>query len=78
MPGFVNMKDDQKFLTLMCPTTVKVAKLTNKMIKFMFEKRAKIEEGFNPYELQGWKYQHFKHAEFFGDILYTSQHGYRR
>ena len=51
VPGFVNMKDDQKCLTLMCPTTVKVAKLTNKMIKFMFEKRAKIEEGFNPYEL---------------------------
>ena len=49
VPGFVDMKDDQKFLTLMCPKTVKMAKLTNKLIKFMFEKRAKIEEGLNVY-----------------------------
>ena len=51
VPGFMDMNDDQKFLTLMCPITVQVAKLTNKLIKFMFEKRAKIEEGLNLYKL---------------------------
>ena len=51
IPGFSNMNDDHKFLTLLCPTSAQAAKLANRFIKFMFEKRKRIDFGENMYEL---------------------------
>jgi hypothetical protein len=36
---------EEKFKTLLCPTTAKAAKLVNKLIKIMFEGRKKIDQG---------------------------------
>ena len=45
------MNDDHKFLTILCPTSAQAAKLVNRFIKFMFEKRKRIDLGENMYEL---------------------------
>jgi hypothetical protein len=44
-PGFQELSDEQKFATLMCPTTPQAAKMVNKFIKLMFEKRGEIDSG---------------------------------
>ena len=51
IPGFSNMDDDHKFVTLLCPTNAQTAKLTNRFIKFMFEMRKRIELGENMFQL---------------------------
>ena len=45
MPGFKQLSDQNKLSTLMCPTTPRVAKLVNRFIKFMFQKRESISSG---------------------------------
>ena len=42
MPSFMQMSEQNKFKTLMCPITPQAAKLTNRFIKMMFDKREKI------------------------------------
>ena len=45
------MDENQKFLTILCPTNAQRSKLVNRYIKFMFEKRDKIEGGDKLYGL---------------------------
>ena len=51
IPGFKLMDENQKFLTILCPTNAQRSKLVNRYIKFMFEKRDKIEGGDKLYGL---------------------------
>ena len=51
LPNYILMNDEEKFLTLMCPTTPMTAKVVNKFIKIIFESRDKICEGGNPNEI---------------------------
>ena len=51
IPGFGELSKDDKLLTLMCPTSAQSAKLINRYIQFMFDKRAKIEGGEGTYGL---------------------------
>ena len=44
-PLFPNLTPEQKYLTLMCPTTPRQTKLVNRFIKLMFEKRVAIDSG---------------------------------
>ena len=36
---------EEKFVKLLCPTNVQMAKLSNKLIKIMFESRNKLDLG---------------------------------
>lgn len=47
VPDFNKMSDQQKFVTMLCPTTAQSAKLINRFIKLMFEGRAKTDELIN-------------------------------
>ena len=40
-PGFTNLSEKQQFCALLCPTQPKIAKITNQLIKQMFELREK-------------------------------------
>ena len=44
LPGFLNLSDNEKFVTLLCPTKPQTAKLANRLIKKMFELRDKIDK----------------------------------
>ena len=44
-PGFKQLTDEKKFATLMCPTNPQAAKLANRFIKLMFDKRGEIDAG---------------------------------
>ena len=44
---FLSISDQQKFVTLMCPSNVKIAKLTNRFISIAFEARKRIDRGEN-------------------------------
>ena len=44
LPWFNTLSEKQKFGTLLCPTTAKIAKIVNKLIKQMFETRAKYDQ----------------------------------
>ena len=44
VPGFVDMSDSDKFVTLLCPTQPKAAKIANRLIKLMFELRDNIDK----------------------------------
>ena len=44
-PLFPSLTPEQKFLTLVCPTTPRQTKLVNRFIKLMFEKRGAIDSG---------------------------------
>ena len=43
--GFKGFSDEDKFKTLMCPTTPQLIKLVNRYINFMFQKREKLKLG---------------------------------
>ena len=43
--GFRGFSDEDKFKTLMCPTTPQLTKLVNRYINFMFQKREKLKMG---------------------------------
>ena len=45
IPGFKDLSNDQKFKTLMCPTSPQIAKSVNRYIKSMFQKREQIDAG---------------------------------
>ena len=47
VPRFANMPDHQKFVSFMCPTQPKTAKIANKLIKLMFELREKMDQSRN-------------------------------
>jgi hypothetical protein len=47
VPNFLNMTEQQKFNTFLCPVEPKTAKIANKMIKQMFELREKIDQARN-------------------------------
>jgi hypothetical protein len=47
VPRFANMPDQQKFVSFMCPTQPKTAKIANKLIKLMFELREKMDQSRN-------------------------------
>ena len=51
VPNFQEMNDDHKFVTIMCPTNPQLTKTINRYIKFMFDKREKIDLGINLYNL---------------------------
>ena len=44
LPGFLSLSDNEKFVTLLCPTKPQTAKLANRLIKKMFELRDKIDK----------------------------------
>ena len=54
-PDFKHLTKEEKFVKLLCPTKVQMAKLSNKLIKIMFESRNKLDLGqtINHYE---WNY----------------------
>ena len=62
MPNFMQMSDQNKFKTLMCPITPQAAKLTNRFIKMMFENR---EKGTSP---DGNQYCTFPNIAIGGDF----------
>ena len=43
-PQFLTLSANEKFLTLLCPTEPKIAKITNRLIKQMFNGRDKIDQ----------------------------------
>ena len=43
--GFMELTDQHKFLTILCPTTAYLTKLTNRFIRNMLVDRNKIDEG---------------------------------
>ena len=43
--NFLDLNDDQKLLTLLCPANVKSAKLSSKYISILFSARSRIENG---------------------------------
>ena len=45
LPGFKDLSNNQKFKTLMCPTTPQTTKLVNRYIKSMLLKREQIDAG---------------------------------
>ena len=45
LPGFKDLSNEQKFKTLMCPTSPQIAKSVNRYIKSMFQKREQIDAG---------------------------------
>ena len=45
LPAFIYMTEEEKFLTLMCPTSPQSAKIINKFIKIVFEARDKVLDG---------------------------------
>ena len=45
LPGFKNMGDTGKFLTLLCPTNPKLVKVVSRCIEDMFIKRQDIKDG---------------------------------
>ena len=45
IPGFKDLSNEQKFKTLMCPTSPQIAKSVNRYIKSMFQKREQIDAG---------------------------------
>ena len=51
-PDFKLLTKEEKFIKLLCPTKVQMAKLSNKLIKIMFESRNKLDLGqtINHYE----------------------------
>ena len=51
LPSFLDMNDEEQFLTLMCPTTPQTAKIVNKFIKIIFEARERINDGHPPNEI---------------------------
>ena len=44
-PGFKQLSEKNKFVTLLCPTAPQAAKLVNRFIKFMFDKRGELDSG---------------------------------
>ena len=44
VPNFAQMSDQQKFATMLCPTTAHSAKLIHRFIKLMFEGREKMDK----------------------------------
>ena len=44
-PGFLALPPNQKAATLLCPTSVLTAKLSNKYISILFNIRKKLDEG---------------------------------
>ena len=42
IPNFIQMSEQNKFKTLLCPITPQAAKITNRFIKMMFDKREKL------------------------------------
>ena len=50
-PGFLQLSNENQFLTLMCPTTAQQAKLVNKFIKILFDCREKIDSGKQPNDI---------------------------
>ena len=44
VPNFMNLSEDNKFKTLLCPTTPQSAKITSKFIKLMFQLRENIDK----------------------------------
>ena len=44
-PDFRTLSNEDKFVKLLCPTSPQMAKLSNKLIKIMFESRNKIDLG---------------------------------
>ena len=68
--GFSQLSNEQKFLTLMCPTNPQFAKLVNRFIKQMFELRGRMDSGDSIQDYQrGTLTKRLK-----GPQLYTSQH----
>jgi hypothetical protein len=47
IPGFMNLSNEQKFSTLMCPISPKAAKVFNRFLKSMFSARDKLDSGEN-------------------------------
>ena len=43
-PHFLTLSENEKFCTLLCPTEPKIAKITNRLIKQMFNGREKINQ----------------------------------
>ena len=43
-PQFLGLSKHQQFCTLLCPTEPKIAKITNRLIKQMFDCREKIDQ----------------------------------
>ena len=43
--NFSKLNEKEKFCKLLCPTNAQTAKLSNKLIKMMFESRNKIDLG---------------------------------
>ena len=44
-PDFQSLIGNDKFVKLLCPTNAQMAKLSNKLIKVMFEARNKLDLG---------------------------------
>ena len=44
VPNFLNLNNNDKLATILCPISAKAAKLANRFIRFMFQSRRKIEE----------------------------------
>ena len=44
LPKFLELSEHQQFCTLLCPTEPKIAKITNRLIKQMFNGREKIDQ----------------------------------
>ena len=45
IPTFLQLSEEDQFLTLMCPTTPQSAKVVNKFIKILFEARERVLDG---------------------------------
>ena len=46
-PEFANLSEKQQFCALLCPTQPKIAKITNQLVKQMFELREKINQNYS-------------------------------
>ena len=44
VPRFADMSESDQFMTLICPTQPKAAKIANRLIKLMFELRDNIDK----------------------------------
>ena len=50
-PNFLELSQESKCTTLMCPTLPKHTKVVNKFIKILFDCRDKIDEGLEPNDI---------------------------
>ena len=73
-PGFLALPPNQKAATLLCPTSVLTAKLSNKYISILFNIRKKLDEGVPALNI-GYKYGVLVSNEFYDDNLDSCTNG---